>query len=112
MNPMIIALAGQIAAAESVAADASLEGRPARHYIVQTAAAKMPASVKAAYGRVAVLLVDADRESVSMISARAIGCHEVVATWEKRCKGTTERSAFRVAIREAEELAARLNRGE
>jgi hypothetical protein len=46
-----------------------------------------------------------------MISERAKGCHRIVETWESRNIGKTDRCAFRVALREAEELAARLNGG-
>jgi len=80
-------------------------------YIVQTAAACMPSSCWGRYGKVAVLEVDAGLERVAMISARSRGCRRVVALWDRRHVGG-DRSAFAVARRDAEELAARLNAGE
>ncbi len=81
------------------------------HYIVQTARAKMPTTCMGGsrYHRVAVLEVDSELDRVSMISARALGCHRVVETWERLYSGTTERCAFQVAIAEASEMAQQLN---
>lgn len=79
------------------------------HFIVQVATAQMPASVRCAYIRVAVLEVEEGLERVAMISERARGCRRVVATWERRCVGRTERSASARAIAEAETMAADLN---
>jgi len=79
------------------------------HFIVQTAAANMPLSCWGNYGRVAVLEVDADRSRVSMISARARGCHRVVELWDRLNIGTTDRCAFSRAMQAAERLAAQLN---
>lgn len=109
MDALTVALVGQVAMAEMVRSDERAEQRPARHYIVQSAAAPMPSSCKGKYKRVAVLLVDADREFVSMISIRAIGCHEIVHTWEKRNVGKTERGAYQRALKEAQEMADDLN---
>lgn len=80
------------------------------HFIVQTASAKMPASVKAPYKRVAVLEVADGVERASMISERARDVIRVVDTWERLFFGETDRCAYRVALASAEELAARLNR--
>lgn len=80
----------------------------ATEYVVKTAAAQMPGSCWGVYRRVAVLEVE--RGTVpAMISERARGVVRVVETWEKLNVGKTERCAYRVALREAEELAARLN---
>ncbi len=79
------------------------------HFIAQTAAARMPDSCWGKYRRVAVLEVDADRLSVSMISERATGCHRVVETWERLHVGTTERCAYQVALAEAEAMVAEMN---
>lgn len=79
------------------------------HYIVQTAAAKMPSRCKGTYRRVAVLEVAQGLGFVSMISERARGCVRVVQTWEKRNVGVTEKSAYRRALKEARTLATALN---
>lgn len=82
----------------------------ATHYIVQTATAKMPGSCKfGRYIRIAVLEVEKGLEKVAMISERARGCHRVVATWERRGVGKTDRCASARAYAEAETLAAELN---
>jgi hypothetical protein len=80
-------------------------------FIVQTAAAQMPASCKYPYRRVAVLEVAADVERVAMISARARGVVRVVQTWEKLNVGRQVRSAYAVALLEANKMAAELNGG-
>ena len=79
------------------------------HYIVQTAAAKMPNRCKGTYRRVAVLEVTQGLGYVSMISERAVGCVRVVQTWEKCNVGLTEKSAYRRALRQARALATSLN---
>ena len=80
------------------------------HYIVKSSRAKMPSSCWGHYGRVALLKVEAGIERVSMISPRARGVIEVVKTWEKLHLGKTERCAFERALREAENMAAALNK--
>jgi len=77
-------------------------------YIVKTAAAKMPAKVKAPYRRVAVLEVTPGA-APKMISARARGVVRVVQTWERQHVGLTDRCAYQRALAEAHALAARLN---
>lgn len=82
----------------------------ATHFIVQTASAAMPSSVKAPYRRVAVLEVDAGLERVAMISERARGVRAVVATWERCFAGTNGgNTAYDRALRDAREMADRLN---
>ena len=71
------------------------------HYIVQTAAAKMPTSCWGTSRRVAVLEVEDGVESVAMISERAKGVVRVVETWERLNVGTTDRCAYEMALAEA-----------
>jgi len=77
-------------------------------YVVKTACAKMPSSVKGTYRRVAVLEVDPGTEPI-MISERARGVRRIVHTWDRLNVGTTDRCAYRVALVEAEKMAADLN---
>lgn len=77
-------------------------------FVVQTASAKMPSSCKGRYSRVAVLELADGYERAAMISERAKGVVRICATWEKRSMGKTERCAYRVALREANALAAEL----
>jgi hypothetical protein len=81
-------------------------------YIVMTAAAKMPSTVRSPYRRVAVLEVDLPKGVAypKMISDRAAGVVRVVRTWERLNVGLTARSAYAKALIEAEALAARLNK--
>lgn len=79
------------------------------HYIVADAAAQMPQSCWGVYRRVAILEVDQGLESVAMISFRARGVVRVVRTWERLHVGSTERCAYRLALREAEAEADALN---
>lgn len=73
-------------------------------FIVQTAAAQMPASCWGAYRRVAVLEVEDDLTRVGMISPRARGVVRIVETWEKCNVGRTERGSYQRALRAANEL--------
>jgi hypothetical protein len=81
-------------------------------FIVQSASASMPASVKAPYRRVAVLEVNDNLEGpASMISARSRDVVTVVETWERCHAGWDNgpRTAFARAEADAERLAAKLN---
>lgn len=79
-------------------------------YIVMTASAKMPASVRGRYARVAVVELDPDHEGMpAMISERARGVRRIVETWERCHVGRTARCAYQRALAEAETLAAELN---
>ena len=79
-------------------------------YIVMTATEKMPASCWGRYRRVAVVrLEDGFTGEPKMISERARGLAEIVEEWRACSVGTTDRSAYRRAVAEAEALAARLN---
>ena len=78
-------------------------------FIVQTASASMPQCCWGIYRRVAVLEVEEGVDRLSMISKRARGCVRGVKTWEKLNVGKTEKCAYRVALAEAEALAATLN---
>jgi len=79
------------------------------HFIVQTACAQMPSSVKATYRRVAVLEVREGTARASMISERSRDVLQIVETWERLHVGTTARCAYERALAEAEKMAARLN---
>lgn len=78
-------------------------------FIVKTASAKMPSSCKGNYRRVAVVELLPGANNVSMISDRAVGCARIVRTWERCNVGKTARSAFAVALAEANALCAQLN---
>jgi len=77
-------------------------------YVVLTASAKMPSSVHHPYRRMAVVEIEPGAVP-AMISERARGVRRIVRTWERCATGKTERCAYRVALAEAETLAARLN---
>lgn len=81
------------------------------HFIVQSASASMPRSVKAPYKRVAVLEVPDDVVRASMISERAKDVIRVVQTWEKCNVGQGIRSAYSRALSEAIQLCGTLNLG-
>jgi hypothetical protein len=80
-------------------------------FIVQTASARMPTSVKAPYRRVAVIQVEPGYTEVAMISPRARGVVRVVETWERCHAGwhAGPDTAYGKACREAKTLAAALN---
>ncbi len=80
-------------------------------FVVTSSAARMPPACWGTYRRVAVLEVAADAPGPRMISERARGVIAVVRTWERRSVGNTARCAYQVAMREAAELAAKLNEG-
>lgn len=77
-------------------------------YKVLTASAKMPASVKARYGKVALCECESGVEP-KMISERARGVVRIVTLRDRLFWGTSKRSAFYQAKRELEARAARLN---
>ena len=80
-------------------------------FIVQSAAACMPASCKyGPYRRVAVLEVEDGVSHVRMISARARGVKRVVRVWERLYVGSSDRCAFAKAYRAAQQRADELNR--
>jgi len=80
-------------------------------FVVKSSAARMPPNCWGTYRRVAVLEVVTDAPGPRMISERARGVVTVVRTWERRSVGTTARCAYQVAMRDAAELAAKLNEG-
>jgi len=78
-------------------------------YIVMTATASMPASCWGRYRRVAVVELEAGFDEMpKMISPRARGISRIVRIWESLNVGLTKRCAYRVALAEAEGLAAKL----
>ena len=79
------------------------------HFIVQSAAANMPASCWGRYDHHAVLEVDAGLEHVAMISEHARGCHEVVYDSGPCFSGITEKCASDIALAECQEMAQELN---
>jgi len=78
-------------------------------YIVQCSTANMPNSCWGRYSNVALLEVDADRDSVSMISERARGLHCIVEYRGKLHEGKTERCAAGRARTELAAVASALN---
>jgi hypothetical protein len=81
-------------------------------YIVQSASASMPSSVKAPYRRVAILEVNDDLKGpASMISTHSRDVVRIVATWERLHQGWNNgpRTAFARALADAETLALNLN---
>lgn len=79
-------------------------------YIVMTATAKMPASVKSPYRRVAVIETDLpEGEEPKKIDARDKHVLRIVETWERQFVGATERCAYQRALAEAEAMVERLS---
>jgi len=77
----------------------------ANRFIVMSASAQMPGSVKAPYRRCAVIETDLpEGEFPKMISERARGVVRIVETWE-RCHARGQNCAFARAMREATALA-------
>ena len=83
-------------------------------YLIKTSAAHMPGSCKyGPYYRLAVLEVTEGTQKVAMISPRARGVVRVIATWEKLWGGAkTERGAYELAKKEAQEMVASLEKRE
>jgi hypothetical protein len=122
-------VAAILAEAAAAAQRAYPRGSPARltEYIIMTATAEMPASVRSKYGRIAVVEVDRTVldalgiDTPRMISERARGVVRVVETWERLHVGVdvslglvaspTARCAFGRAMREAQERLVELERG-
>jgi len=77
-------------------------------YVVLTASARMPASCKGRYRRVAVCLVADPKHPPATIALRAKGMLEIVRTWEACNVGQTSRSAYFRARVEAEALRTKL----
>lgn len=78
-------------------------------YIVMHSVAKMPASVRHPYKRVAVVEVDTISIKPKMISTRARGVKRIVETWERCNVGKAINSAYARAMENAGVLAADLN---
>ena len=63
-------------------------------FVIQSAAVRMPSSVKAPYRRIAVLELEEGFEGVpTMISSHARGVKRVVRTWEGLFHGLTRKCA-------------------
>ena len=74
------------------------------YYKLMTAAAKMPQSCWGIYRRIAIVEVETEDTEPAMISERARGVVQIVATWEKLNVGKTDRCAYAKALKEAEEM--------
>jgi hypothetical protein len=87
--------------------------KPSTYFTVMTSTARVKGRAHefGRYSNVAVLECEAGIIP-KMISARARGVIRIVKHWGACSVGKTERSAFRVAMRAAQELADRLNAGE
>jgi hypothetical protein len=83
-------------------------GRSDTRFVVMTATARMPSTVKARYRRVAVVEIEPGA-TPRMISTHARGVVAIVETWERLSVGRTDRCAFARAMREASALCARLD---
>jgi hypothetical protein len=83
--------------------------------ITMTASTTPSARCWGKYKRVAVVIVDRDalraegRELPASISKHSRGVVRIVQTWENCNVGTSERCAYRRALAEAEQVAARIN---
>ena len=76
-------------------------------YIIMTASAAMPASCRGKYGKIALVELEPGRtEPPKMISERARGIVRIVRCWDKLNMGKTNRCAYAVAMKEAEDLLA------
>jgi hypothetical protein len=84
-------------------------------YVVMTSTAKMPASVRAPYRRVAVVQLTPDYAAANrlpkMISERARGVVRVIDFGKFPAAGSTPRSGLVSALQRAEEMARGLNAG-
>lgn len=94
----------------STATPETTSATSAPKFVVMQANACMPGNCWGRYKRVAVVeIADGFKGKPKMISSRARGVARVVALWDKRNVGKTDRCAFRQALAAAEALAARLN---
>ena len=81
-------------------------------YAVISSTAKMPSSCWGRYRRVGVGELEPGVEGPpTMLSSRSRQVTRVVETWERLNVGTTERCAYQRALREADALATKLNKG-
>lgn len=81
-------------------------------YVVMSASAKMPTSVKARYMRCAVVELQPGFEGYpKMISERARGVARIVQTWERQHVGSSgsEGTAFARAHKAAQYMCDQLN---
>lgn len=78
-----------------------------RRFVALTASAPCPGGF-GCYGRVALIETDGINKP-SRIDRRLSAVKRIVRTWESLNVGKTERSAFYVALRQAESLAAGMN---
>jgi hypothetical protein len=81
-------------------------------YMIMTASAHMPSTVRHQYRRIALVEVTDASRPPKMISMRARGMVRIIETWEKLNVGRNVRSAYTVALREAEAKLAELRRAD
>jgi hypothetical protein len=80
-------------------------------FVVMTATAKMPASVRSRYRRVAVVETDLpEPELPARIDIRDSHVLQIVETWERCNVGMNVRSAYARALAEAEAMVERLSK--
>jgi hypothetical protein len=73
-----------------------------------TAQARKPASCKFGnYGRVA--LIETNGSAPKQIHPNHKAVKRIIKTWEMRNVGSTEKCAFRIALKEAREICENLN---
>lgn len=79
-------------------------------YHLLVSSAQMPNSCKGVYKRIAILRVDHHERPIGFVpkTIREMRGVEIVRTWERLNVGTTERCAYKLALREAETALAEL----
>jgi hypothetical protein len=81
-------------------------------FIVMDRTAQVPGALRkfgGRYRRLAVVETDLAEGEPSMISERARGVIRIVRIWEQERVGKTDRSAYRIALAAAKEMADALN---
>ena len=78
-------------------------------FILLDKAASMPRSCKGKYRRIAIVELDDSGVVPQMISERAKGCKRIVSLWDNLSVGKTDRCAYKVGLKEAQEELAALN---
>ena len=81
-------------------------------FIVMTASAKMPSSVKSQYRKVAIVEIYEGAPMPHAIDIRSKSIKRIVRIWDKLHVGKTASSAYHKALAEAEALRNELNAGE
>jgi len=80
-------------------------------YVVMTATAKMPSSVRSPYRRVAVIETDLPEGVLpGRIDIRDKHVLRIVETWERQFVGATEKCAYQRALAAAEAMVEELSK--